>query len=256
MSCLNNGTITTTIYGNVVVEKLNDVLKSDYVTNTLLTTILWNYATRTKVDNINAKVTVIESDYITSTILATTLNDYVTNTSLATALNIYVTNTSLATTLSTTLNDYVTNTSLATTLNNFVLSTSLATILADYVTNTSLTTTLNNYVTNSSLTTSLTPLTNKTSGFNANGTELTVTKINNMTLGGGVVIGSAAPWIATIDSNGVTEVGRIIDFHTDYSNISADNTCRVTCSAANTLSIPNITATGNITSANINNINN
>jgi len=202
MTCVNNGTINSTIYGNIVIEKLNNVLISDYVTNTSLTTTLNNY------------------------VLLTTLNNYV---------------------LLTTLNDYVTNTSLVTTLNNYVLSTTLS----DYVTNTSLTTTLNNYVTNTSLTTSLTPLTNKTNGFNANGTELTVTKINNMTLGGSVVIGSTAPWIATVDSNGVCEVGRIIDFHTDYSNISVDNTCRVTCSAANTLSIPNITATGNITSANI-----
>jgi len=180
MTCVNNGTITTTMYGNVVVEKLNNVLISDYVTNTSLTT---------------------------------TLNNYV---------------------LSTTLNNYVQSTTLNETLNNYVLSTTLV-----------------DYVINTSLTTSLTTLTNKTSGFNSNGTELTVTKINNMTIGGGVVIGSAALWIATIDINGVCEVGRIIDFHTDYSNINADNTCRVTCSAANTLSIPNITATGNITSANI-----
>jgi len=103
MTCVNNGTITTTMYGNVVVEKLNDVLNSNYVINSTLnnyvlsTTLnnyvtganlvntLYNYATRSKVDNISAIVTVIESNYITSTIIATTLNNYVTNTSLTTS---------------------------------------------------------------------------------------------------------------------------------------------------------------------------
>jgi len=43
MTCLNNGTITTTLYGNIVIEKLIDVLISDYVTNSTLN----NYVTNT-----------------------------------------------------------------------------------------------------------------------------------------------------------------------------------------------------------------
>jgi len=99
-------------------------------------------------------------------------------------------------TLSTILNNYVTNNSLSTILADYVTNTSLTTLLANYILLTTLNETLNNYVTNSSLTTSLTLLNKKTSGFYCNGTELTVTKINNMTIGGGVVIGSAAPWIS------------------------------------------------------------
>ena len=60
----------------------------------------------------------------------------------------------------------------------------------------------------------------------------------------------------------MTEVGRILDFHTDYANVTTDYTCRVTCSVANTLSIPNISvsgtvaASGNVTGANITTLSN
>jgi len=235
MTCVNNGTITTTMYGNVVVEKLNDVLISNYVvnstlnnyvTNTSLTTLLWNYATRTKVDNISAIVTIIESDYITSTILATTLNNYV---------------------LSTTLNDYVTNTSLVTTLNE---------TLNDYV----LSTTLNDYVTNTSLTTSLTPLTNKTSGFNSNGTELTITKLNGYNFHvNNSSHNPTAPWIAAVKTDGVMEVGKYLDFRHDMTQ-SNDFTCRIECTGSSMLNIPNlttnsVTCAGNVGGSNITTMN-
>ena len=195
MTCVNNGTITTTMYGNVVVEKLNDVLISNYVVNSTLNNYvtgvnlvntLYNYATKTRVDNISAVVTIIESDYITSTILATALNDSVTNTSL---------------------------------------------------------------------TTSLTPLTNKISGFNDNGTELTVTKLNGYnfynTAGGSLSKPGPAPWIVGVKTDGATEIGWMLDFHRSHIAGNIDYTCRITCTDADTLAIPNITATGNITSANI-----
>ena len=97
-----------------------------------------------------------------------------------------------------------------------------------------------------------------TSGFNTSGTELTVTKLNGYnfysgTSGSGI---PAAPWLVGVKNDGVCEVGRIIDFHTDYVAGGTDYTCRVTCTG-NSLSIPNISVpgsinvTGNVTSANI-----
>jgi len=95
-----------------------------------------------------------------------------------------------------------------------------------------------------------------TSGFNTNGTELTITKLNGFRLYGtsGGVSGATpgpAPWLVGVKTDGVCEMGRILDFHTGYINGTNDFTCRIECTAANTLSIPNITATGNITSTNI-----
>jgi len=167
----------TKLNGITITEYATNATLLNYVTNTSLTTILWSYATKTKVDNISAKVTVIESDYITSTILATTLNNYVTNTSLTTTLNNYVTNTSLTTTLNnyvtnTSLVDYVTNTSLTTTLNNYVTNTSLV----DYVTNSSLTTLANR----------VTPLETKTTSLSYVAAATTIS--NALRLPGGISI--------------------------------------------------------------------
>jgi len=99
----------------------------------------------------------------------------------------------------------------------------------------------------------------KTSGLSADGTEITVTKLNDHIIDGGLP-GTTAPWIATVRTDGVTEVGRILDSHTDYANVTTDYTCRVTCTGANALSIPNIatssvTCSGNVTGSNITTMN-
>jgi len=93
--------------------------------------------------------------------------------------------------------------------------------------------------------TSFSSLSSKTSGFNANGTELTITKLNGMIMNGGLP-GTAAPWIATIRTDGVTEVGRILDFHTDYANVTTDLTCRVTCTGSCSLSLQHLAVTGTL----------
>ena len=94
--------------------------------------------------------------------------------------------------------------------------------------------------------TSLTPLNNKVSGFNANGTELTLTKLNGYNFyntSGSTV--PPAPWIPGVKTDGVMKVGQIIDFHTNYTSESTNYTCRVTCNG-NSLTIPNI-ATNSVT---------
>jgi len=88
----------------------------------------------------------------------------------------------------------------------------------------------------------------RTSGFNTDGSELTLTKLNGYAIYSGTV-GSgipAAPWIPGIKTDGVMEVGRMIDFHTDNATGGTDNTCRVTCTG-NSLSIPNISVPGSVT---------
>jgi len=97
----------------------------------------------------------------------------------------------------------------------------------------------------------------RTSGFNADGSELTVTKLNGYGFYSGTSGSSnpATPWIAAVKTDGVMEVGRIIDFRHDM-NVTNDYTCCVTCTASSMLNIPNITTnsiacSGNVTGANI-----
>jgi len=87
----------------------------------------------------------------------------------------------------------------------------------------------------------------RTSGLSADGTELTVTKLNRYSFyntSGSTV--PPAPWIPGVKTDGVMKIGHIIDFQTNYTSESTNYTCRVTCTGANALSIPNI-ATGSMT---------
>jgi len=77
--------------------------------------------------------------------------------------------------------------------------------------------------------TSFSSLSSKTSGFNANGTELTVTRLNGYRTYGSVggstqALPGLAPWIVGVREDGVAEVGRIIDFHTNYTTGTLDLT--------------------------------
>ena len=90
-----------------------------------------------------------------------------------------------------------------------------------------------------------TSLNTRTSGLSTDGTELTITKLNGMIMNGGLP-STAAPWIATIRTDGVTEVGRILDFHTDYANVTTDYTCRVTCTGSGSLSLQHLAVTGTL----------
>jgi len=108
----------------------------------------------------------------------------------------------------------------------------------------------------------VTTVESKTSGLNANGTELNITKLNGCAFysgksGSGI---SPAPWVPIAKTDGVVELGRIIDFHTDYIAGGTDYTCRVTCTC-NSLSIPNIatnsiSASGTVSGSNITTITN
>jgi len=108
----------------------------------------------------------------------------------------------------------------------------------------------------------VTTVESKTNGLNSDGTELTISKLNGCafysgTSGSGI---PAAPWIPIVKNDGVIELGRIIDFHTDYVTGGTDYTCRVKCTG-NSLSIPNIatnsvTASGTVSGSNITTITN
>jgi len=100
----------------------------------------------------------------------------------------------------------------------------------------------------------------KTSGLSADGTELTVTKLNGYNF---YVNNSShnptAPWIAVVKTDGVMEVGKYLDFRHDMS-VSNDYTCRVTCTGSSILSIPNVTTnsvtcSGTVTGSNITTMN-
>jgi len=186
--------------------------------------------TVTKINGLNA------SDYITDGALTFLLNGYVP---LGT-LSDYATVSSLSSyALVSSLSNYATVSSLS--------SYALVSSLSDYATASSLST-LSGRVTN---------VETKVNGLSADGTELTVTKLNGYAFYSGTSgsTNPTAPWIPGVKTDGVMEVGKILDFHYDLS-VSNDYSCRVTCTG-NSLSIPNISVpgsvsvTGNVTGANI-----
>jgi len=96
-----------------------------------------------------------------------------------------------------------------------------------------------------------TSLNSRTSGLSTDGTELTITKLNGYrtygSVGGGTqALPGPAPWIVGVKEDGVAEVGRILDFHTNYTTGTADQTCRVTCTGSGSLSIPHLAVTGTL----------
>jgi len=220
----------------LTLTKLNGVLVSDYVTSSSLTTTLANYALVSSLTDyalvsslttVSSRVTTVENK--TSKLSYTSLIDLLTMSSNVTLSKFMLVNGTSGTSDSVSVSCP----------NGKVVATNVSLTNKDDIDS----------------------LTSKTSGFNTDGSELTVTKLNGHIIGGGIP-SDQAPWIATIRTDGVTEVGRILDFHTDYANVTTDYTCRVTCSVANTLSIPNISvsgtvaASGNVTGANITTLSN
>jgi len=233
---------------------------------------LLNYATTGSLGNLTGRVSAVESktnglSANGSEITVTKINgldasDYITDGALQFLLNGYIPLGELSDyALVSSLSNYATVSS----LNNYALTSSLsnyATVssLSSYV----LTSSLSNYATTSSLSTlagRVTTVETKVSGFSADGTELTVTKLNGYNFHSGTS-GShnpTAPWIAAVKTDGVMEVSKYLDFRHDMS-VSNDYTCRVTCTASGILSIPNVTTnsvtcSGVVTGSNITTMN-
>ena len=242
-SSLSNYALTSSLSDYALISSLSQYALTSSLNSYALASSLSNYALTSSLNDY--ALTSSLSDYaltssLSSYALASSLSDY----ALTSSLSDYALTSSLSQyALTSELNDYV----LASELNDYALTSELSNYaLTSSLSQYALTSSLSSYALTSSLDTlsgRVTTVETKTSGFNADGTELTVSKLNGLFIGSGVP--TTSPWIARVTTDGVMEVGRILDFHTDYANTQTDFTCRVTCTG-NSLSIPNISVSGSV----------